>query len=284
MVMPLRRLLREPLLHFLLIGVALFAAYNRVSPAGAGVARIVVTQGVVDDLVTQHLAARGRAPSATELGHLIDAWVREEILYREGVTLGLDRDDIVVKRRVRQKLEVMAEEDASTAAPTDADLNAYLAAHPDRFVQPAVLTFEQIFVGHATAGPEVRLTVARVRNAVQRGDDLDRLGKSSLLPQRMTQVPADLVARDFGTAFAEALEYAPIGTWTGPIEGSYGSHFARVTARTPSRVPRLDDVRDQVVREWENERRQRARDEGYAKMRGKYEIEIEASGPEGNQR
>ena len=271
------------MLHFLLIGVALFVAYNRLSPGRSSANRIVITQNVVGDLITQHVAARGRPPSATELRHLIDAYVRDEILYREGVTLGLDRDDIVVKRRVRQKLEVMAEEDASTAAPTDADLAVYLSAHQDRFIQPAVLTFEQIFIGHATAGPEVRLAVARVRDALQRGDDLDRFGKASLLPQRLTQVPADLVARDFGNSFAEALEQAPIGTWTGPIEGSFGSHFARVTARTPSWVPPLEEVRGQVVREWENERRQRARDESYAKMRAKYNVGIEATVPGGEQ-
>ena len=277
MAMRIRRLLGEPMLHFLLIGIALFAVYDRLSPGRSSGNRVVVTQGVVDDLVTQHVAARGRPPSTAELDHLIEAWVREEILYREGVTLGLDRDDIVVKRRVRQKLEVLAEEDASTAAPAEADLAAYLSAHQDQFIQPAVLTFEQIFVGHATGGPDVQLAVARVRDAVRRGDDLDRLGTPSLLPQRMMDVPSDLVARDFGTAFADALERAPIGAWTGPIQGSFGSHFARVTARTPSRVPPLDAVRGQVVREWENERRRRARDDGYAKMRSKYEVTIEAN-------
>src|SRR5512143_439772 len=149
--MRIRRILGEPMLHFLLIGVALFAIYNRL-PGRSGVDRIVVTEGVVDDLVTQHVAARGRAPSPGELRHLVDAWVRDEVLYREGVTRGLDRDDLVVKRRVRQKVEVMAEEDASTAAPSDADLTAYLSAHQARFVQPAVLSFEQIFVGHGTSG------------------------------------------------------------------------------------------------------------------------------------
>lgn len=275
--MAIRRLLGEPMLHFLLIGIALFVAYNRLSPGRSSGSRIVISQGVVDDLVTQHVAARGRLPSDTELRHLIDAYVRDEILYREGVALGLDRDDIVVKRRVRQKLEVMAEEDASTVAPTDADLAVYLSAHQDRFVQPAVLTFEQIFVGHVTPGPEVRLVVARVRDAIQRGDALDRIGKASLLPQRVTQVPADLIARDFGTAFAAALEHAPIGRWIGPIEGSFGSHFACVTARTPSWVPQLEDVRDQVVREWENERRQRAREQGYATMLARYNVAIEAT-------
>ena len=109
----------------------------------------------MDDLVTQHVAAKGREPSSTELNHLIESYVRDEVLYREGVKLGLERDDIVVKRRVRQKIELIAEEDASTREPTDADLSAYLAANPARFVQPAILTFEQVFLGRATSGPDV---------------------------------------------------------------------------------------------------------------------------------
>src|SRR3954454_16152921 len=153
--MRLRQLLREPMLHFLLIGVALFGAYRWVSPRDSGGRRIVITQGVVDDLVTQHLAAKGREPSPAELNHLIESYLREEILYREGVRLGLERDDIVVKRRVRQKIEMIAEEDASTRAPTDADLLGYLTANQARFVQPAILTFDQVFIGESRSGPEV---------------------------------------------------------------------------------------------------------------------------------
>src|SRR5881227_2526048 len=139
--MRIRTVLGEPILHFLVIGIALFGGYRWMSPADSGGRRIVVTRGVVDDLVTQHVAARGREPSTTELNHLIESYVREEILYREGVRLGLERDDIVVKRRVRQKIEMIAEEEASTGAPTNADLSAYLAANQARFVQPAVITF-----------------------------------------------------------------------------------------------------------------------------------------------
>ena len=122
--MRIRTLLGEPMLHFLLIGIALFATYQWMAPVDSDGRRIVITQGVVDDLVTQHVAAKGREPSATELNHLIESYVRDEILYREGVKLGLERDDIVVKRRVRQKIELIEEEDASTRTPTDADLSA----------------------------------------------------------------------------------------------------------------------------------------------------------------
>ncbi|MGE5832908.1 MAG: peptidyl-prolyl cis-trans isomerase [Acidobacteriota bacterium] len=273
--MHLRKLLGEPMLHFLLIGIALFSAYRWMAPGDSGGRRIVITQGVVDDLVTQHVAARGREPSSTELNHLIESYVRDEILYREGVKLGLERDDIVVKRRVRQKIEMIAEEDAATRTPTDADLSAYLAANQARFVQPAILTFEQVFLGQSTSGPEVVRAVAVTRAALRNGTDAEELGMRTLLPHRITQTPADLVARDFGASFAAALEKVPIGEWAGPIESSFGSHYVRVSARTPAAAPELAGVRDQVVREWENDRRQRARNDAYTKMRRGYEVSIE---------
>ena len=277
--MRIRTLFAEPMLHFLLIGVALFAAYQWRAPVDSAGRAIVITQGVVDHLVTQQVAARGREPSAAELNHLIESYVHDEILYREGVKLGLDRDDLVVKRRVRQKIELIAEEDASTRAPTDADLSAYLAAHPARFVQPAALTFDQVFLGPSTAGPAVVHAVAVTGEALRNGIDHQKLGKPTLLPPRMTKTPADLVARDFGDAFAAALVKAPVGEWVGPIDSSFGTHYVRVSERTPAVNPPLGAVRDHVVREWENERRLRARTDAYAMMRSGYEVRIEAKPP-----
>ena len=275
--MHLRRLLGEPMLHFVLIGIALFGAYRWISPGDSGRGRIVISQGVVDDLVTQHVAARGREPSTTELNHLIESYVRDEILYLEGVRLGLERDDIVVKRRVRQKVEMIAEEDASARAPTDAELSAYLAANQARFVQPAILTFEQVFLGQQTPGYGVVHAVAITRETLRGSKDPAKLGKPTLLPYRTTLAPADLVARDFGDSFATALQKLPVGEWMGPIDSSFGAHYVRVADRTPAAAPQLAAVRDQVVREWENERRQRARDDAYTKMRGEYQVSIETT-------
>jgi len=273
--MHIRKLLGEPILHFLVIGIALFGAYRWVSPGDSGGRRIVITRGVVDDLVTQHVASRGREPSTTELNNLIESYVRDEILYREGVRLGLERDDIVVKRRVRQKIEMIAEEDASTRAPTDADLSAYLTANQPRFVQPAILTFEQVFLGQPSSGNGVVHAVAATGEALRSGNDPEKLGKPTLLPYRMTLAPADLVARDFGASFAAALEKLPVGEWVGPIDSSFGAHYVRVSDRTPAATPQLAAVRDHVVREWENERRQRARNDAYTKMRDDYQVSIE---------
>jgi hypothetical protein len=209
------------------------------------------------------------------LNHLIESYIRDEIMYREGVKLGLERDDIVVKRRVRQKIEMIAEEDASTRAPTDADLSAYLAANQARFVQPAILTFEQVFLGQPTSGAGVVHAVAVTREALRSGTDPEKLGKPTLRPYRMTLTPADLVARDFGASFAAALEKLPIGEWVGPIDSSFGAHYVRVSDRTPASAPPLAAVRDHVVREWENERRHRARNDAYTKMRDEYHVTIE---------
>jgi hypothetical protein len=263
------------MLHFVLMGIVLFGAYRWLSPGDSGGRRIVITQGVVDDLVTQHVAARGREPSTAELNHLIESYVRDEILYREGVRLGLERDDIVVKRRVRQKIEMIAEEDASTRTPTDADLSAYLTANRARFVQPAILTFEQVFLGPPTSGPRFVHAAALRRGRLRRGHDPGELGRPTLLPHRMTRTPADLVARDFGPSFAAALERLPVGEWVGPLDSSYGAHYVRVSDRAPAVAPPLAAVRDHVVREWENDRRQRARNDAYAKMRADYQVETE---------
>ena len=157
----------------------------------------------------------------------------------------------------------------------------YLTAHPARFVQPAILTFEQVFIGEATSGPEVVRVVAVTREALRKGAAPEELGKPTLLPHRMTRTPADLVARDFGAAFAAALEKVPVGEWVGPIDSSFGAHYVRVSDRTPSAAPQLAAVRDRVVREWENERRQRARNDAYTTMRGEYQVSIETKLPTG---
>ena len=121
--------------------------------------------------------------------------------------------------------------------------------------------------------------VAIVREGLRSRTDPEKLGKATLLPYRMTLTPADLVARDFGGAFAAALEKVPVGKWVGPIVSSFGAHYVRVSDRMPAVAPQLAGVRDQIVREWENERRQRARSEAYARMRGAYRVSIEAGPP-----
>jgi hypothetical protein len=272
----IRRILHEPLVHFLLLGSALFAYYGRVAPADDGQRRIVVTQAEVDLLATQFKGTWSRPPTPVELNGLVDSYVRDEILYREGVALGLDRDDAVIKRRVRQKLDVIFEESLSQRPASDADLQAYLDSNPATFRRPAAVSFDQIYFG-SDATTLQRLEQARA--ALARNADPASLGQPTLLPSRQEAMPLDLIARDFGEAFAEQLAKAPVGEWAGPVTSGFGMHLVRVSAIEQSQLPALADVRDVVAREWENARRKQAHEDALAKLRSRYDVEIRAALP-----
>jgi len=268
----LSSLWREPLLHFLLIGLLLFVVYGWLTPAARTGARIVVTQAMVDNMTLEYRTRWSRPPSEQELSGLVDAYVRDEILYREGVVLGLDRDDPVIKRRVRQKLEVIAEEQLAREAPTDAQLVAYLEKNAKGFTQPGTVSFEQIYFAAATPAAQV----AAALTAALRGSDPVRLGQPTMLPPGAKNARLDLVARDFGLEFAAELEKLPVDTWAGPVSSAFGQHLVRVTARTAARIPPLADVRAAVAREWENERRIASLAENDKALRQRYEVVIDA--------
>ena len=275
--MTVGRILREPLLHFLLIGVALFLYYGHVAPGSSDERRIVVSQAQADELGRRFQATWNRPPTAQELSGLVDSYISDEILYREGKALGLDRDDAVIKRRVRQKLEVMAEEAGERTAPTDADLTAYLQAHPEKFARPAIVSFVQLYFDPSKTGAEARMNAAKAALVAGRPDAA--LGDPTMLPRTVDGEGVDMVSRDFGADFAEALGTLPLAQWTGPVRSGYGVHLVRLSARTPSQPPSLDNVRQEVQREWEYERRQRAFEANYQNLRANYDVVIEAKLP-----
>lgn len=270
-----RRWLREPVLHFAVIGILLFVGHGLVGEGRKADDRIVVTRATVDDIVRQHQARWNRPPGEQELTNLVEAHVRDEILYREGQALGLDRDDPVIKRRVRQKFEILAEEQLPGTAATDAELSTYLAQNSPRFMRPATVSFEQIFFDGSGSAARVERAVAAAKAGLARGADPATLGQRTMLPPGGDNVPIDIVARDFGAEFAGALAKVPLGEWIGPVSSGMGAHLVRVSARTPAALPPLDDVRQQVAREWENQRRERSREESYRRLRSGYTVVID---------
>jgi hypothetical protein len=278
------RLLREPLLHFLLIGLGLFLWFGRVAPDGAAPNRIVVSQAQVDALARQFAGVWSRPPQPDELRGLVDSYVRDEMLYREGESLGLGSEDPVIKRRVRQKYEVLSEELQAREAPTEADLQAYLDANPDPFRRPARVSFEQVLVVQSgdAAGPGAASAVAAARRALERGADPAGVGRPTLLPLREEDVGLDVVARDFGERFAQQLESVPLGAWAGPVDSGFGLHLVRVAARTPGTLPPLAEIRPLVSREWESARRRDALEANLKSLRAKYDVVIEARLPGGS--
>lgn len=273
--MNVRQALREPLVHFLAIGVGLFLLYGAVAPAQSSGPRIIVTQAKVADLARQYQATWNRAPTPQELQALIDADVRGEILYREGKSLGLADDDAVIKRRVRQKFELMSEEDSAGAPPTDADLAAYLSSHPEKFRRPPVVSFDQILIEVKGSDDAIDARLAAAQKAAIAGADPATLGDATMLPHHVTTMALDLVARDFGDKFADAVGKAPIGAWGRPVLSGYGIHLVKVAERASAALPPLADVRAEVAREWENDRRTKASEASYARLLKQYDVVIE---------
>jgi hypothetical protein len=266
---------RDPILHFLLIGGLLFVVYGKVAPMDNGGERIVVTQALVDELARQHQVRWMRPASEQELASLVDAHVRDEIMYREGLALGLDRDDPVIKRRVRQKLDVVIEEQLAGAVPSDAELSAFLARHAARYTRPASLSFEQIFFDGQPTVPEVERAVATAQAALARGVDAQALGQPTLLPRSVDRQSVERIMRDFGGAFTAQLSQLPEGVWTGPVASSLGAHLVRISERTQAVLPPLEEVRQQVTRDWENERRDSSREVTYRQLRNRYLVVLE---------
>jgi hypothetical protein len=272
-----RRLLREPIVHFFALAALLFVAYRIVSPRGAAPDAIVVSADRIAALAAQFERTWMRPPSEPELDALIEGHVLEEILYREGIALGLDRDDPVIRNRVRQKMELLGE-DTAAAEPTDADLQAWLDTHPADFAIPERFAFEQIYFDPARHGAALAEVVSSARSRLETGADATQLGDATLLPASLGPAPSSEVERTFGPELAQALPALEPGAWRGPVRSSYGVHLVRVTARDAGRVPGLGEVRDVVAREWASARSREAARAFHRALRERYRVSIERPG------
>lgn len=273
------RLLREPLLHFLVLGAALFAASASIRRAAPDTTEIVVTTDAARAIEAQFRASWQRSPGAAEMQALIDNYIRDEVLYREGLALGLDRDDPVIRNRIRQKMEVFGEE-SLTVEPTDAELAAYLAAHKEQFEIPAAITFEQVYFDPSRHGGNINTVVTDALAGVSRGQSHAGMGDRTMLAARMDRALPPEISTKFGRDFARAVAALPVGGWHGPVTSSFGLHLVRVSWRGDARMPALADVRDAVAREWTRARTVEVRKQFYEALRGRYSVRIEPLAPD----
>ena len=281
MLIFLKRFLREPLFHFLASGALLFAFYAVVSPTGGedeGLARIVVTPEQVARLREAYQDVWGRPPDDDALAGLIDNHVRQEVLYREALQLGLDRGDALIRRRLNQKMEFLAGSGVELLEPTDAELGAYLTEHAERYRVPGEVAFRQLFLGEAAQpdGSDAMLEELRRRPLEA---DLADLGVPTLLPPVFGPATGQDVRSLFGASFADALLDLEPGAWLGPVRSGYGWHLVMVTHRVSGRLPSLDEVRATLERDWRAARASELRDQAYRELRARYVVEIQDGGP-----
>jgi PPIC-type PPIASE domain len=275
----LMKFIREPLFHFLLLGATIFAVYglatrHKTDKPG----EIVVTQGTLENLVTGFTRTWQRPPTEEELQGLVRDYIREEGAYREALALGLDRDDMIVRRRLRQKLEFLSDELATRTEPGDAELQSFLQTHTGLFQSEPLFSFRQIYFNPQLHGGNLRRDMARaledLERAGSRANTAD-LGDPFLLERGFENVSLSDVKRTFGDQFASAVAALQLGMWQGPIDSGYGTHLVFVAQRSEGRLPALDEVRDQVRREWLDAKRGEATEKFYQAILSRYKVKIE---------
>lgn len=279
----MKRILREPLLHFLLLGAAIFLAYSRVSkPRTAEPGKIVVSAGQVAAMAEGFVRTWRRPPTGEELDGLLRDRVQEEVYSREAMALGLDKDDSIIRRRLRQKMEFLTDDVAALAEPTEEELNAYLNAHAETFRQQRQFTFSHVYLSTERHGPKLAEETAQLLVRLQQAGpqaDVSELGDPFLLAHQFQSLPAAEVAKQFGDKFAAKLGEVPVGQWQGPVESGYGVHLVCISDRTEGIVPALAEVRETVRREWANTRRLETNEKFYQELLKRYVVTIERPKP-----
>jgi hypothetical protein len=278
----LRALLREPLVHFLLLGCLLFLLFQwRGGTAGGGGNRIVVSAGQVASLAAGFERTWMRPPTAAELKGLIDDYVREELAVREATAQGLDQGDVVIRRRLRQKLEFLEAEETGATAPTDSALRAWLTQHPDQFKQEPAVAFRQVFVSVDRRGPAAPTAAEQILTRLRAGADRHAVGDATMLPAEVGLERLSDVTRGFGTQFSEQVWKLEPGHWSGPVESGFGLHLVYLTEKQPERLLSLDQVRPEVTRDLLHARRQAELDSMYRRLLGRYRVVVEDSARSG---
>jgi hypothetical protein len=273
----LSKILREPLVHFVIIGAAVFGLYALMTGGNPKDARdtIVVTDGRVQQLAQVFAKTWQRPPTREELRGLIDAYVKEEVYYREALKLGLDRDDTLIRRRMQQKMEFVTEPSDELLRADDAALQAFLDSHKAAFRVEPRMAFEQVFLNPdrpGEAAPVRAKQTLEVLKASAPGEIPPDVGDPTLLPTSMPLSPLSNIARNFGEAFAANLTDLPENEWAGPIKSPYGLHLVRITKQIDGYDPALAEVRDAVAQKWRTEKRHEFQEQAYDDLLAKYEV------------
>ena len=279
----LKRWLREPLLHFLLIGLALFAIYAYMHRGRMGIesSRQIVLS--LDDLRQMDLYFESqwhRPPTPQEFQAMVEDKVREEVLYREGIAMGLDKDDTIVKRRMAQKMQFLAEDVAAAHEPSTAELKAWFDKNTKKFALPSRYSFRHLYFSPDKRGKNAQDDAARALAKIA-GQPEDSKLAASLGDQFMFQDyygdrTPEAIAKEFGPQFAVALENLKPGSWQGPVESGYGWHLVYVDTVIPGRTPAFEEMESDVKTAWLVEQKRTAWQKAYAEMRAKYTVLLPA--------
>jgi hypothetical protein len=272
----LRRWLHEPLLHFVVLGALLFLAYRWLGNTEQAPAQIVVSAPTIAGLAQGFARTWQRPPTQSELSALIEEHIKDEIYYREALAAGLDRDDTIVRRRLRQKMEFLQEDVAAQIEPTEAELRAYLERNAERYRAAARVSFTHVYLSPDRRGTrldaDAQHLLARLRDS---RESAGLAGDPFPLALEFRDFEADQLDRLFGGGFAEALAAVPPGQWAGPVKSGYGVHLVRVAGYVPPAAAEFAEIREALARDWSAEQRQKLADDFYRELRRRYAVTVE---------
>ena len=268
------KLIKDPLVHFLLIGAALFGiAALRGTPEARD--RIVVTGEQVAQARAAATALQGRAPTTEELADLVEPLVRDEIMYREARALGLDDNDDEVRRRLIEKMSYLTQDLADPQPSSEQALREFYQARSDLFAIPALVSFDQVFFSPGARGDSLDKDAAAGVAALRAGRAPAEVGDRTPLRDSYDDAPREQVAVLFGEELADALFTAAPGEWSGPFRSDFGLHAVRLRDRSEPRLPPYDEIAERVAEAYGAQRRQEANEKAYQEMRARYYVVIE---------
>ena len=270
------RILRAPVFHFLILGAVLFGAYTLFADKQEDEGKqIVISAQQIELLASLWEKQWRRPPMPEELNGLVRSYIREEVLYREALALGLDRDDQVVRRRLAQKIEFLAQDLATAGEPGEAELRTFYEEHPEIFEEPARITFSHIYINTDKHGADSAAVAERYLTELETGADPNQVGDRFMLQSEYLRKSPDEVARHFGRQFAEEVFEIEPGTWVGPVQSGYGLHLVLVEEVEDAFQPPFEEVRQPVRDEFMSYRRREVDELFFNKLREGYEVVIE---------
>jgi peptidyl-prolyl cis-trans isomerase C len=278
-----KRWLREPLLHFLLLGVALFAVYGYMHRGRGGFESSRQITLTLDELAQMDMYFESqwhRQPTPAEFQAMVEDKVREEVLYREALAMGLDKDDTIVKRRMAQKMQFLAEDVAAAHEPSTAELEAWFEKNSNKFALPSRYSFRHLYFSPDKRSKSARDDAAKALAKIASQPEDSKLAVSLADPFMFQDYYGDrapeALAKEFGPQFVVALEKVKPGSWQGPIESGYGWHLVYVDTVIPGRIPAFEEMEPDVKTDWLAEQKQQAWQKAYAEMRAKYTVLLPA--------
>ena len=277
-----KRWLREPLLHFFLIGLLLFGIYAYLNRGRSGTQsskQIVLSLDELRTMTAYFESQWHRPPTAQEFQAMVEDKIKEEVLYREGLAMGLDKDDTIVKRRMAQKVQFLSEDVAAAHEPSTAELKAWFAKNTDKFALPGRYSFRHVYFSPDKHGKNAYSDAAAALTKIAGQPEDSTLIASAdrfMFQDYYGDRTPSAIAKEFGPQFAVALEKVKPGSWQGPIESGYGWHLVFVDTVIPGRIPAFEEVESEVKTAWLGEQKAQAWQKAYQEMRAKYTVLLPA--------